>query len=151
MIPKNKMNSELNSRGNEDNTRKEESSLVHQRTKRSLSEERNVVSSPIYAVIRIRGKININKKGRNQMKSVGLEKNHSMVILPKDSLHLIKKMSDYVTWGEISKELSDKFKGEKIIKLSSPKKGFKAIKMVYPKGDLGYRGEKINELIERMM
>ena len=28
--------------------------------------------------------------------------------------------------------------------------GFKAIKMVYPKGDLGYRGDKINELIERM-
>lgn len=38
-----------------------------------------------------------------------------------------------------------------IFRLTPPSKGFKSIKEHYPKGDLGYRGKEINELIERMI
>lgn len=44
------------------------------------------------------------------------------------------------------------FKGlEGVFRLSPPRKGFKSIKTHFPKGALGYRGEKINELISRMV
>lgn len=38
-----------------------------------------------------------------------------------------------------------------LFRLTPPSKGFKSIKEHYPKGDLGYRGKEINELIERMI
>jgi len=38
-----------------------------------------------------------------------------------------------------------------VFRLSPPSKGLKSVKRPYPKGDLGYRGEKINELLERMI
>lgn len=43
---------------------------------------------------------------------------------------------------------------EKIVpafRLTPPSKGFKSVKEHYPKGDLGYRGKEINELLERMI
>ena len=40
---------------------------------------------------------------------------------------------------------------KKVFRLNPPSKGFRATKMAWPKGDLGDRGEAINELIERMM
>ena len=38
-----------------------------------------------------------------------------------------------------------------VFKLTPPSKGFNSVKEYYPKGDLGYRGKEINELIERMI
>lgn len=39
-----------------------------------------------------------------------------------------------------------------VFRLTPPSKGFKkSIKQHYPKGELGYRGEKINELLKRMI
>lgn len=38
-----------------------------------------------------------------------------------------------------------------VFRLTPPSKGFKSTKEHYPKGDLGYRGKEINELIERMI
>lgn len=37
------------------------------------------------------------------------------------------------------------------LRLSPPSKGFQSVRQCYPAGDYGYRGEKINELLERMM
>ncbi len=48
----------------------------------------------------------------------------------------------------------DKFHREEIklpLRLSPPSKGFTSVKQPYPNGDAGYRGDKINELLERMM
>ena len=36
-------------------------------------------------------------------------------------------------------------------RLNPPRKGYKSIKYSYPKGALGYRGEQINDLINRML
>lgn len=38
-----------------------------------------------------------------------------------------------------------------VFRLTPPSKGFKSIKVNYPKGDLGNRKEKINDLIKRMI
>ena len=38
-----------------------------------------------------------------------------------------------------------------VFRLTPPSKGFKSLMEGYPKGDLGYRGKKIKELIERMI
>ena len=48
--------------------------------------------------------------------------------------------------GKVQKEIKPVFR------LTPPSKGFKkSIKQHYPKGELGYRGEKINELLKRMI
>jgi len=38
-----------------------------------------------------------------------------------------------------------------VFRLNPPMHGFKSTRLPYPKGDLGFRGEKINELLERMI
>jgi large subunit ribosomal protein L30 len=39
-----------------------------------------------------------------------------------------------------------------VFRLTPPSRGFrKSIKQIYPNGELGYRGEKINELLKRMI
>lgn len=38
-----------------------------------------------------------------------------------------------------------------LFRLSPASGGLKSIKTAYPKGDLGYRGEEVNKLLERMM
>jgi len=48
-------------------------------------------------------------------------------------------------------KLKDLEKIEPVFRLTPPSKGFKSIKEHYPKGDLGYRGKEINELLKRMI
>jgi large subunit ribosomal protein L30 len=38
-----------------------------------------------------------------------------------------------------------------VFRLSPPKKGLKSIRLSHPRGDLGYRGDKINALLEKMI
>ena len=75
---------------------------------------------------------------------------------------MLRKAKDYITYGEISEEvlkkLLEKKKPQKqtekkiIFRLPNPKKGFKSIKKGFNQGgDLGYRGDKINELLERII
>jgi len=82
---------------------------------------------------------------------------------------MIKKAENYITWGEIDddtlamlkekrEEITMNKQGKKIAKsffrLNPPRKGFgrKGIKMPFNSGGaLGYRGDKINDLIRRMI
>jgi len=63
-----------------------------------------------------------------------------------------------LTEKEVSEELAEikrtgKTKNIKpVFRLTPPSKGFrKSIKQHYPNGELGYRGDKINELLKRMI
>jgi large subunit ribosomal protein L30 len=49
------------------------------------------------------------------------------------------------------KKVPDDVKMRPVFRLSPPSKGYKAISKSYPRGTLGYRGEKINELLKRMI
>jgi large subunit ribosomal protein L30 len=53
---------------------------------------------------------------------------------------------------KIIKDSSVKDAGIKpVFRLSPPTKGYRSIRMAYPRGDLGKRGEAINRLIKRMI
>lgn len=60
-----------------------------------------------------------------------------------------EKFADALMKGSV--KLKDYKKIKPFFRLSPPKKGLKSIRLPYPKGDLGYRKEKINELLERMI
>ena len=147
----------------------------------------------MYAVIKIRGSIKLKKDIADTLKMLRLHRKNHCVLLTetKDIIGMLHKVKDYVTWGEISKNILKNLilkrgrkpgnrriteeEGKKIFeevkesknnigklliklgvkpvfRLTPPSKGFKmSIKQHYPKGELGYRGEKINELLKRMI
>ena len=105
------------------------------------------------AAIRLRGPVAVSARHEMTMKMLKLTRVNTMVILPenpsvKGMLHLV---GDFITWGEISKEVEHKFHGKTVNRLKPAKRGLKSIKYRFPKGDLGYRGSSINLLIEKMM
>jgi large subunit ribosomal protein L30 len=60
-----------------------------------------------------------------------------------------EKFADALLEGKV--KLKDFEQLQPVFRLTPPSKGFKSIKEHYPKGDLGYRGKEINELLERMI
>ena len=70
----------------------------------------------------------------------------------------LKDISGYNSHEELANDLlggkvrlSNFKKLQPIFRLTSPSKGFKSTKSHYPEGDLGYRGNEINSLLERMI
>lgn len=122
------------------------------------------------AAIRIKGPIKTGSEKNDTFKMLKLYRKNYCVVLDKTPsiVGMVKKVGDNVTWGEIDdstlKELTAK-RGEKtkkdgkealkpFFRLSPPKGGFerKGIKVPFSLGGaLGYRGEKINDLIRRML
>jgi len=122
------------------------------------------------AVIRIRGTVGVRKDIKDTLKMLNLHKKNYCVVVEKTPTYegMIKKVNNYVTWGEIDDETlkllekrREKTKNKegkevykKFIRLNSPKKGYgrKGIKVPFNKGGaLGYRGKAINDLIRRML
>jgi large subunit ribosomal protein L30 len=58
-----------------------------------------------------------------------------------------KELAHFILSGKPVKETGIK----PVFRLSPPSKGYKSTKAIFPKGSLGYRGEKINELLKRMI
>ena len=152
-----------------------------------------------YAVVRVRGSINVRRSISDTLKMLRLNRVNHCVIIPETAEYkgMLKKVKDYVTWGEVGepvltellttrgklmgdkpitnkylksnskfKSLSDfskyvlegktKFTDLKdlkpVIRLSPPRKGYEGIKRPFSLGGaLGYRGEKINDLLRRMI
>lgn len=138
------------------------------------------------AIIRVRGSIRVKKEIKDTLDMLHLYNQNCCVVIEDKSniLGMIKKIKDYVTYGQIddstlkllfekkgeefkekiedrkSKIKYNKFiiynnkKYRKYFRLSPPKKGFgrKGIKKSFSKGGAsGYRGDKINDLIIRMV
>jgi large subunit ribosomal protein L30 len=138
------------------------------------------------AIVRVRGSVNLNQKVKDTLNLLRLyRKNYCVVVENTPSNKgMIKKVKDYVTYGEIGEEthkelvnkrgegykgreedkkgklkykkfiLIDNKKLKPFFRLAPPKKGFgrKGIKVSFKaKGALGYRGEKINDLLKRMI
>lgn len=153
----------------------------------------------MFAVVRIRATQGIDGRVKDTMRMMRLKAANNCVILPEtdEVKGMLHKTKDYITWGEISKEVLmkllekrlrakgnekkvnakmlkeltelDSFESfanaliEKKIKLNKieniqpvfrltpPSKGLKSVNEHFPRGDLGYRGKEINELLERMI
>ena len=117
------------------------------------------------AVIRIRGGVGINKKIKDILVMLRLYKKNWCIVVDKSPSFsgMMRLIKDYVTYGEIKKDVLDLLmkkaekdsKGKiKPFRLNPPKGGFerKGIKVSFKSGGaLGYRGEKINTLIKRML
>jgi len=121
------------------------------------------------AVIRVRGLVRVNQDIEDTMQMLRLYRKNYCTLVDKKNAGMITKVKDFVTYGEIDKETEDiliKRRGEKTkdkegkevlkkyFRLNPPRKGFgrKGIKVSFSKsGALGYRGQKINDLIKRML
>ncbi|MEM0473524.1 MAG: 50S ribosomal protein L30 [Candidatus Aenigmatarchaeota archaeon] len=150
----------------------------------------------LFAVIRLRGSVKTSKEINDTLNMLKLKRVNHCVLVSKKQIGMIKKVKDYVTFGEINKQtlvklLENRLRGEKnkkitqemltqitkfksfeefadvlmkekvklndfkklktVFRLNPPRKGLKSKRLSWPKGDLGYRKEKINDLIERMI
>ena len=150
-----------------------------------------------WAVVKVRGSINVKPKIKETMKLMRLNRVNHCVIVPENETYggMLKIIKDYVTWGEIDVETTElmlessgktsgnaiftkkelkgsSFKTMKtlaknlsegkvvmrdipklkpLFRLHPPRKGYEGVKRSFKEGGaLGYRGEKINQLIRRM-
>lgn len=111
------------------------------------------------AVVRVRGVTGTKRSVESVFRALRLtRKNHCVLAEASDSVNgMLRAIRDYATWGEASEEvvalLKKKFgDAEVVYRLNSPRGGFKGgIKHHYPQGALGYRGEKINDLVKAML
>jgi large subunit ribosomal protein L30 len=127
------------------------------------------------AVVRVRGLVNLRHDVKKTFEYLNLQnKNWCIILEDTPTLKgMVTKVKDYVTFGEVTddviseivtkrgKETTDEnafeFKGkkyQKFFRLNSPTKGYgrKGVKIPFSTGGaLGYRGDKINDLIKRMI
>lgn len=117
------------------------------------------------AIIRIKGQIGLKKDINETLDRLRLRKKYVCVVIEntKENLGMIKKVKDFVAYGEITdeiyKELKEK-RGKKDIKgnlkpffrLHPPRGGIDSKKHFgVAKGILGNNKDKINDLIVRML
>ncbi len=95
-------------------------------------------------------------KIRNYVTYGEIDKETLILLLEKRAIVKDKKKVDF---KKIAEELLDEKNEKKLedyglkpfFSLHPPRKGLKSIKTHFPKGDLGNRKEKINDLIKRML
>ena len=114
----------------------------------------------MFVVLRVRGSAGKKKDISETLKLLNLTKPNHCILVPKNPVYegMIAKVKDFITWGEVSdevkKKLLSKEKDAKLFRLHPPIGGYerKGIRKGFNQGGaLGYRGEKINKLIEKMM
>ncbi|PIO08990.1 50S ribosomal protein L30 [Candidatus Woesearchaeota archaeon CG08_land_8_20_14_0_20_43_7] len=121
------------------------------------------------ALILIRGLINLSADRLRTLKLLNLGKKHVCVVVEDNVITrgMATKVKDYVAWGEVDdatvkllqekrgkKDPKDSKKLKKYFTLAPPVGGFErgGIKTQFTKGGaLGYRGDKINDLIKKMI
>ena len=115
------------------------------------------------AAIRIRRMFRLEEPIVRTLKMLGMhKKNYCAVLEDSPSARgMLEKADRYITWGELNEETykdlvvkRGKGKEKGVFSLTPPRKGFerKGIKVLFSNGGaLGYRGDKINELIGRMI
>ena len=117
------------------------------------------------AIVRVRGVTGVRKPTKDTLNMLCLYKHNFCTVRKKtpSMMGMIKKVKDYVTYGELSPEvhaeLKKRLKNNKesepnFIRLNNPKGGYgrKGIKKSFSQGGaLAYRGEKINDLLKRML
>ncbi len=132
----------------------------------------------VLAVVRVRGRIGVNRSINETLRRLNLSRVNNMVLLsPTESnMGMVKKCNDFVTYGEVDPSLVERILSRKGIRTSKedlaavmsgakaarevmevpirlhpPTHGYEGIKRSFTrKGALGYRGAAINKLLSRM-
>ncbi len=106
-----------------------------------------------YAVIRVRGSVNVSGDISDTLKMLRLNKINHCVILPETESHngMLQKVKDYITWGEITPEtlarliirrgklFGDKNISDGYIKKNSEYKSVISFAKAVTKGETGYK------------
>lgn len=113
------------------------------------------------AIIRITGRVGIREEIAETLNRLKLRKKYSCIVLTKPTesqLGMIKKVKDFVAYGEINEETykslveKRKQKIENFFRLHPPRGGIESKKHFgVGKGILGNNKDKINDLIKRML
>lgn len=108
--------------------------------------------------VRMRGVLRVNKKIKATLNMLYLKRRFAVTVLDDkpEMRGMLRIAQGYVAWGEASDAAVKKLEERKRANvnttgLKAPRGGFASLKTMWPKGELGYRGDKINELVERMM
>ncbi len=114
-------------------------------------------------VIRIAGRVGLDKKVEETLKRLRLGKKYTCSVIPSNTKNwgMLKKVRDFVAFGIIAQDTYEKLKKErgkknqkgelkKYFRLHPPRGGIET-KHHYPKGVLGNHKEEINDLVERML
>jgi large subunit ribosomal protein L30 len=117
--------------------------------------QKNNTNEEFVAIIRIRGEVALRGEIKDTLRMLGVEHKNNMVVHKKTPsiMGMVQKVQGFITYGEISKEVADSYGLKTTIKMHPPRGGFerKGIKVPYKVGGaLGYRGESISNLIEKM-
>lgn len=136
------------------------------------------LQNKIVAVVRVRGNIGVRQSIKETLHRLNLNRVNNLVILQGNgsNIGMIKKCTDFVTYGEIDKgtlegflkrkgikatkeEVEEMASGRKRIvdlvampiRMHPPRHGYEGIKVNFSKGGaLGYRGAEISKLMNRM-
>jgi large subunit ribosomal protein L30 len=113
------------------------------------------------AIIRIKGQVGVNKDVKNTLERLKLKKKYTCVVLKNPGeieKGMLKKVRNFVAFGEISEETYKKLKDkretkiEDFFRLHPPRGGIDSKKHFgVDKGVLGDNKKEINKLIERML
>ncbi len=130
-------------------------------------QEQAASGKSLLAVVRVRGTVRQRPAIKHTLALLKLHKKNACVIIPKapNMLGMLNVIKDYVTWGEVQEETRVLLLGKKgkkgdakekanLFHLSPPRKGYgrKGVKEAFSNGGaLGDRGEKINDLLKRML
>ncbi|MEX2017373.1 MAG: hypothetical protein WD876_02780, partial [Candidatus Pacearchaeota archaeon] len=107
------------------------------------------------------GDVNLRGDVKETFNRLNLRNKYNCMVFSnptKEQEGMIKKVSDLIAFGEITEETFKKLnekRGNKkypnFFRLHPPRKGLRSSKLHFPKGVLGNHGNKINELIEKML
>ncbi len=113
------------------------------------------------AIVRVRGQVRVRSDIERAFEQLNLRKKHHATIVEESPsvLGQLQKIQSFATWGPVSdetiKKIAGRARGEgRWYALPPPRKGYgrKGIKVPFSKGGaLGNRGEKINDLLMRMI
>ncbi|MCL5675415.1 MAG: uL30 family ribosomal protein [Candidatus Marsarchaeota archaeon] len=137
------------------------------------------LENKLIAIVRVRGRVGVRRNITETLNRMNLKRVNNMVLLygSKSNLGMLNKCNNFITYGEANEETLEKLFSKRGIKISKedlnalatgkksmkevtgevplrmhpPRHGYEGTKIGFNAGGaLGYRGEKINELIKRM-
>jgi large subunit ribosomal protein L30 len=116
------------------------------------------------AAVRIRSDRGAKQPVKDTLKLLNLTKKHRCVVLDKTPQNrgMLRKVEDFIAFGEITADTEDDLGDERadtagkdnVYRLSSPDGGYEpaGVKVNYEAGGAnGYRGDNMNDLLQRML
>jgi large subunit ribosomal protein L30 len=113
------------------------------------------------AIVRVRGQVRIRHDIVRALEQLNLRKRHNATMVEETPsvAGQLRKVQSFVTWGPVSEETAKKLAARAREKgrwfaLQPPRKGYgrKGVKLPFAHGGaLGNRGDKINDLLLRMI